>query len=130
MTDPIADLLTRIRNGQMARHSVVDIPASRMKVAIVKILKNEGYIDSYKFNEDNRQGLIRIQLRYGPGGEQAITGIQRVSTPGRRVYCGKTEIPKVLGGLGISILSTSRGVMTGTDCHQVGIGGEILCNIW
>ena len=130
MTDPIADLLTRIRNARMARHKDLDVPASRMKVAIVKILKDEGYIDSFKVSEDGPQGAIKVHLKYGPDGASAITGIQRVSTPGRRVYCGKDDIPKVLGGLGVTIVSTSKGVMTGSACRSSGVGGEILCNIW
>ena len=131
MTDPIADLLTRIRNARMARHKDLVVPASRMKVAIVKILKDEGYIDSFKVTEEGPpQGAIRVHLKYGPDGASAITGIQRVSTPGRRVYSGKDGIPKVLGGLGVTIVSTSKGVMTGSACRSSGVGGEILCNIW
>jgi len=130
MTDPISDLLTRIRNARLARHKTVDVPASRMKVAIVKILRDEGYIEGYKFSQEGPQGSIRIQLKYGPQGDSVITGLERVSRPGRRVYCGKGDIPKVLGGLGITILSTSKGIMTGTACHAEGVGGEILCNIW
>ncbi len=130
MTDPIADLLTRIRNGQMARHKTVDVPSSRMKVAIAKILKDEGYIDSFKVVEDERQGILRMSLKYGSAGERVITGLERVSRPGRRVYCGKDEIPRVLGGMGITILSTPKGVITGSACRSLGVGGEILCNVW
>jgi small subunit ribosomal protein S8 len=130
MTDPIADLLTRIRNGQMARHKTVDVPSSRMKVAITKILKDEGYIDNFKVVEDERQGILRVSLKYGSAGEKVITGLERVSRPGRRVYCGKDEIPKVLGGMGITILSTPKGVITGSTCRQLNVGGEILCNVW
>lgn len=130
MTDPISDLLTRIRNARLARHRDLDVPASRMKVAIVKILKDEGYIESYKVGEESAQGTIRIRLKYDPDGRSAITGLERVSRPSRRVYCGKDEIPKVLGGLGITILSTSKGVLTGTACRSEGVGGEVLCNIW
>lgn len=130
MTDPIADLLTRIRNAYMAKHDSVDVPASRMKVEIVKILQGEGYVDGFDVSEDSRQGKIRVHLKYGSAGERAITGLQRVSTPGRRVYCGKDEIPRVLDGLGITILSTSKGIMTGTSCRELGVGGEVLCNIW
>jgi small subunit ribosomal protein S8 len=130
MTDPIADLLTRIRNGQMARHKTVDVPSSRMKVAIAKILKDEGYIDNFKVVEDERQGILRVSLKYGSAGEKVITGLERVSRPGRRVYCGKDEIPRVLGGMGITILSTPKGVITGSACRQLGVGGEILCNVW
>ncbi len=130
MTDPIADLLTRIRNGQMARHKTVDVTSSRMKVAISKILKDEGYIENFKVVEDERQGILRVGLKYGSAGEKVITGLERVSRPGRRVYCGKDEIPKVLGGMGITILSTPKGVITGTTCRLLGVGGEILCNVW
>ena len=130
MTDPIADLLTRIRNGQMAKHKSVDVPSSRMKVAIAKILKDEGYIDNFKVVEDERQGILRVSMKYGSAGEKVITGLERVSRPGRRVYCGKDEIPRVLGGMGITILSTPKGVITGSACRQLGVGGEILCNVW
>ena len=130
MTDPIADLLTRIRNAQVAKHKTVDVPASRMKLAIVTILKDEGFVDDFKTLEETSQGKIRIQLKYGMGGERAIQGLERVSRPGRRVYCGKDEIPKVLDGLGLTILSTPRGVMTGQSCRRLGVGGEVLCNIW
>lgn len=130
MTDPIADLLTRIRNARVARHRTVDVPLSKMKVSIVKILRDEGYIDGYKCDADGPQGTVRIQLRYSSAGDNAITGLERVSKPGRRVYCGKDEIPKVLGGLGITILSTSKGVLTGSKCRNEGVGGEVLCNIW
>jgi small subunit ribosomal protein S8 len=130
MTDPIADLLTRIRNGQMARHKSVDVPSSRMKVAIAKILKDEGYIESFKVVEDGHQGTLRVSLKYGSAGEKVITGLERVSRPGRRVYCGKDEIPRVLGGMGITILSTPKGVITGSTCRRLGVGGEILCNVW
>ena len=130
MTDPIADLLTRIRNAHGARHRSVDVPVSKMKVEIVKILREEGYIKDFDVAEDAVQGTLSIVLKYGHGGESAITGLQRVSSPGRRVYCGKDEIPKVLEGLGISIISTSRGIKTGTACHELGVGGEVLCNIW
>jgi len=130
MTDPIADLLTRIRNGQTARHDVVDVPASRMKREIVKILEQEGYIAGHDFSDEGPQGVIRVRLKYTRGVDQTITGIHRVSTPGRRVYCGKGQIPKVLNGLGITIISTSKGVKTGSACRREGIGGEVLCNIW
>jgi small subunit ribosomal protein S8 len=130
MTDPIADLLTRIRNAQVAKHKTVDVPVSRMKVAIVTILKDEGFVDNFKVVEAAPQGTIRIQLKYGMGGERAIQGLERVSRPGRRVYCGKDEIPKVLDGLGLTILSTPQGVMTGQSCRRLGVGGEVLCNIW
>jgi small subunit ribosomal protein S8 len=130
MTDPIADLLTRIRNALMAKHEVVDVPSSRIKVEIVKILRDEGYVRDYQVREDARQGVISIELRYVNGGGRAIHGLERVSRPGRRVYCGKDEIPRVLNGLGVTILSTSKGIMTGGACRRQGIGGEVLCNVW
>jgi len=130
MTDPIADLLTRLRNGLMARHKTVDVPASKMKAEIARILAEEGYLTGYELVEDGRQGLLRLQLKYGNSGEKAITGVERVSRPGRRVYCGKGEIPRVLGGLGITILSTPKGVLTGTASQKAGVGGEVLCNVW
>jgi len=130
MTDPIADLLTRIRNAYSAGHETLDVPASRMKREIVKILEAEGYLAGHEYQDDPKQGTIRIQLKYGTTGEKAITRLERVSRPGRRVYCGKNDIPKVLNGLGITIVSTSRGVMSGGDCHKAGVGGEILCNVW
>jgi small subunit ribosomal protein S8 len=130
MTDPIADMLTRIRNGVRARLPKVDIPASRLKGEIARILKNEGYIANFRVIEDPRQGNIRVFLKYGPGRERVITDLQRVSRPGCRIYCGKGEIPRVYGGLGINILSTSHGVMTGREAARTGVGGEILCNVW
>lgn len=130
MTDPISDLLTRIRNALMARHAIVNVPASRMKLEIVKILKDEGYVENFKIVEDAHQGKIAIDLKYGHEGRRAITGLERVSKPGRRIYRGKDEIPDVLNGLGITILSTSKGVMTGKTCRDRGVGGEILCNVW
>jgi len=130
MTDPIADMLTRIRNGVRARLLKVDVPASRLKGDIARILKNEGYIANFKVIEDPRQGNIRVFLKYGPGWEKVITDLQRVSRPGCRIYCGKAEIPRVFGGLGINILSTSHGVMTGREAAHTGVGGEILCNVW
>lgn len=130
MTDPISDLLTRIRNAQQAKHATVDVPASRVKAAIVKILSEEGYIDNFSETAEGGRPKLRIVLKYGHGGERAITGVERVSRPGRRVYCGKDEIPKVLDGLGITILSTPKGVMTGSSCRKHGVGGEVLCNVW
>jgi small subunit ribosomal protein S8 len=130
MTDPVADLLTRIRNGVRARVPKVDVPASKLKVEITRILKDEGYISNFKTSEDNKQGVLRVYLKYGPGMERVITDLQRVSRPGCRIYCGKGEIPRVYGGLGINILSTSRGLMTGRAAAQAGVGGEILCNVW
>ena len=130
MTDPIADLLSRIRNAQMAKHSTVDAPASRLKAEIVRILKDEGYLDDFQTVGEGPKSVIRIRLKYAGTGEKAITGLERVSRPGRRVYCGKDEIPRVLGGLGVTILSTPKGIMTGTACRKAGVGGEVLCNVW
>jgi small subunit ribosomal protein S8 len=130
MTDPVADLLSRIRNGVRARLPKVDVPASKLKLEIARILRDEGYITDFKSTEDGKQGLIRVYLKYGRGMERVITDLQRVSRPGCRIYCGKGEIPRVYGGLGINILSTSRGVMTGREAARTGVGGEILCNVW
>jgi small subunit ribosomal protein S8 len=130
MTDPIADMLTRIRNGVRAKLPKVDIPRSKLKVEIARILKDEGYVANYKVTEDDKQGVLRVYLKYGPGMERVITDVQRVSKPGCRIYCGKGEIPRVYGGLGINIISTSRGVMTGKTAAREGVGGEILCNVW
>jgi small subunit ribosomal protein S8 len=130
MTDPIADMITRIRNGVRAKLSRVDVPGSKLKAEIARILKDEGFVQSFKVIEDRKQNVIRVFLRYGPGMERAITDLQRVSRPGCRIYCGKDEIPKVYGGLGINILSTSRGVMTGRRAAREGLGGEILFNVW
>jgi small subunit ribosomal protein S8 len=130
MTDPVADLLSRIRNGVRARIPKVDVPSSKLKLEIARILKDEGYITNFKSTEDGKQGVIRVYLKYGPGMERVITDLQRVSRPGCRIYCGKSEIPRVYGGLGINILSTSRGLMTGREAARSGVGGEILCNVW
>ncbi len=133
MTDPIADMLTRLRNAVHARHTRVDVPTSRLKAEIARILEREGYIQGFKMVEPadtSESGVIRIQLKYGPRGEQVITGISRVSRPGRRVYFGRNDVPKVMGGLGTAILTTSHGVMTGRDAIKAGVGGEVLCNIW
>jgi small subunit ribosomal protein S8 len=130
MTDPIADLLTRIRNAILAKHKSLSIPASNIKKEIVRILNEEGYVGGFAEKKDNRQGMIEVQLKYGTDKKSLIHGIERVSRPGRRVYCSKDEIPLVLRGLGINILSTSKGVMTGRDSAKEGVGGEILCNVW
>ena len=130
VTDPIADMITRIRNGVRARLPKIDVPSSKLKVEIARILKDEGYVANFKTVEDEKQGMIRIFLKYGPGMERVITDLQRVSRPGCRIYCGKDQIPRVYGGLGINILSTSRGVMTGRAAAREGVGGEILCNVW
>ena len=137
MTDPIADMLARIRNATLARHARVEMPSSRLKVEIAKILQNEGYIQGFRLVEEPAQKtgrqprqLIRLFLKYGPRGERVITGLARVSRPGRRVYLGVEDVPQVLGGLGTSILTTSRGVMTGRAARKAGVGGEVLCNVW
>jgi small subunit ribosomal protein S8 len=133
MTDPIADMLTRIRNATQSRHPRVDMPSSRLKVEIARILESEGYIAGFKVVEPQNgevQATLRVLLKYGPRGERVITGIQRVSRPGRRVYFGRDDVPAVLAGLGTSILTTSRGVMTGREAQKVGVGGEVLCNVW
>ena len=132
MTDPIADMLTRIRNAVIAKHTRVDMPASRIKADIARILQDEGYIQSFKLMEDTGapQKTLRLVLKYGPHGEKLITGIERISRPGRRVYFGREDVPTVLAGLGTSILTTSRGVMTGRQAVKAGVGGEVLCNIW
>jgi small subunit ribosomal protein S8 len=131
MTDPIADMLTRIRNGIQARHDRVELPASKLKVEIARILKSEGFIRNYRLTgEEKTQSTLRIDLKYSEDGEPVIHGIERVSRPGRRVYRNKQEIPRVLGGLGLAIVSTSRGVLSGHDAVKNGIGGEILCQVW
>ena len=129
MTDPVSDLLTRIRNASGARHETVDVPSSKLKMEIARILKEEGYISSFGLVQDNKQGIIRIQLRYSAGRSPVISSLDRVSRPGCRVYARKHEVPSVLGGLGISILSTSQGVFTGKQAQEKGLGGEILCTI-
>jgi small subunit ribosomal protein S8 len=133
MTDPIADMLTRIRNAVTAKHTRVDMPSSRIKADIARILQDEGYIQGFKLLEEADKPLsktLRLFLKYGPHGERLITGVQRISRPGRRVYFGRDEVPEVLAGLGTSILTTSRGVMTGRNAVKAGVGGEVLCNIW
>jgi small subunit ribosomal protein S8 len=129
-SDPIADMLTRVRNALRARHQKVDVPASKMKMELARILKEEGYILNYKMAEDGAQKAIRIYLKYTPSNEPAIAKIERVSRPGCRVYVGSKEIPRVLGGLGINILTTPRGLMTGRDARKENIGGELICQIW
>lgn len=129
MTDPVSDLLTRIRNASGARHETVDVPSSKLKLEIARLLKEEGYIAGYHLVQDDKQGIIRIQLRYTSGKDPVITTIERVSRPGCRVYARKSEIPSVLGGLGVCILSTSQGVVTGKQAQEKGLGGEVLCTI-
>ena len=130
MTDPIADMITRIRNAVRARHPRVDIPTSRFKAEIARILEQEGYVSAVKVVDGSPQGTLRITLKYGPRGENVISGLERVSRPGRRVYLGSEDVPRVMGGLGTSILTTSRGVMTGREAQRAGVGGEVLCNVW
>ena len=137
MTDPISDMLTRIRNAVSAEHPRVDMPASKLKAEIARILQDEGYIQGFQLIEEpadkaGRQPrqVIRVFLKYGPRGERVISGIQRISRPGRRVYLGVENVPVVLGGLGTNILTTSRGVMTGRAARKAGVGGEVLCNVW
>ncbi len=130
LTDPIADMLTRVRNAVMIKAEKVDIPASRMKLEIAKILKEEGFIRAYKILKDKKQGVLRITLKYTPDNQAVITGLKRVSKPGRRVYTNKDAIPMVMGGVGISVLSTSRGVLGDKTCRRDKVGGEVLCYIW
>ena len=136
MTDPIADMLTRIRNAVTAKHTRVDMPSSRIKGDIAKILRDEGYIQGFKVIDDGAVKTtapvktLRLFLKYGPHGERLITGVERISRPGRRVYFGRDDMPEVLAGLGTSILTTSRGVMTGRAAAKAGVGGEVLCNVW
>ena len=130
MTDPIADMLTRIRNANNAKHPSVTVPASNVKKEIAKILLDEGYISDVKFVEDNKQGLIEITLKYGKQDSKVISGIKRISKPGLRIYAAKDEIPKVLNGLGIAIISTSKGIMTDKQARKANVGGEVLCYVW
>jgi len=129
-TDPIADMLTRIRNAVMARHSHVVVPTSKMKVAITRILKDEGYIKDFYVTKDRPKSVIRIKLKYVDGREPVLTGLKRVSKIGRRIYSKKKDIPWVLSGMGVAILSTPKGVMTGRQARRLGVGGEVLCYVW
>lgn len=130
LTDPVADFLTRIRNSIRARHQKLDVPASKLKAEIARILKDEGYIANFKATEENGQKVIRVYLKYGTNNEAAIRDLLRVSRPGCRVYVGRDEIRRVQGGLGISIMTTPKGVMTGRQARREGVGGEILCEVW
>lgn len=130
MTDPIADLLTRVRNANTVYLETVEVPASKIKRAMVEIFKQEGYIRDYEFLEDDKQGIIRLYLKYGQNKKRIITGLKRISKPGRRVYAQKHEIPRVLGGLGIAIISTSKGLMTDRQARREGLGGEVICYVW
>ena len=130
MSDPVADLLTRIRNASRAEHEKVDIPASRLKTRITEILKDEGFIKNFRMLEDSKQGVLRVYLKYGTANEKMISGLVRVSTPGRRVYVAHDKIPTVLGGMGVAVLSTSRGVLTGRTARRDKLGGEVLAYVW
>jgi len=130
MTDPIADMMTRIRNATTVRHDRADVPASKIKLEIAKILKQEGFIRTFKTLEEGPQGVLRIYLKYADDGEPAIHGIQRVSKPGRRVYRGVEELPKVRNGLGVAVISTNRGVVTDEQARSLRVGGEVLCEVW
>lgn len=130
LSDPLADMLTRIRNAGKAKHKSVDIPGSRIKVAMADLMKREGYIKNYKFIKDNKQGILRVFLKYDANDRHVIYGLERVSKPSRRVYVAKDEIRPVLNGLGVSVLSTSKGVLTDRQAKKENIGGEVLCNIW
>ena len=130
VTDPVADMLARIRNGSLAEHEKVDIPSSKLKVRLAEILKEEGFIKNFRLIEDKYQGVLRIYLKYGPGQERVISGLRRVSKPGRRHYVGADRIPSVLGGMGVAILSTPRGVLTDRESRKAKVGGEVLCYVW
>ncbi|ERT63916.1 30S ribosomal protein S8 [Peptoniphilus sp. BV3AC2] len=130
MTDPIADMLTRIRNSNNAKHKTVDVPASNIKKEIAQILLDEGYIKSFDFIEDNKQGMIKVELKYTQDGDRVISGLKRISKPGLRVYANSAELPKVLGGLGIAIISTSKGIITDKTARELNVGGEVICYVW
>lgn len=130
MTDPVADFLTRIRNGNMVMHETVEVPSSKLKVGIAQIMKEEGYIKDYEYIADGKQGIIRVYLKYGQNKEKVITGLKRISKPGLRVYVKKDEVPKVLGGLGTAIISTSQGLMADKNARKNSLGGEVICYIW
>jgi small subunit ribosomal protein S8 len=130
VTDPVADMLARIRNSSLAEHEKVDIPSSKLRVRLAEILKEEGFIKNFRLIEDKRQGVLRIYLKYGPGQERVISGLRRVSKPGRRLYVGADRIPSVLGGMGVAILSTPRGVLTDRESRKAKVGGEVLCYVW
>lgn len=130
MTDPIADMLTRIRNASRAEHEKVDIPASKLKIRVAEILKGEGFIKNYRFIEDGKQRTLRVYLKYGAGNEKMISGLERVSTPGRRIYVTHDKVPSILAGMGIAIVSTSKGVLTDKDARREKVGGEVLAYVW
>lgn len=130
MTDPIADMLTRIRNANTVGHDTVDIPGSNMKKSIAGILSNEGYIKGFDVIDDGKQGIIRVQMKYGADKERVISGIKKISKPGLKVYAKRDEVPRVLGGLGIAIISTSKGIITDKEARKAGVGGEVICYVW
>jgi len=130
MTDPVADMLTRIRNANTAGHKTVEMPASKMKKSIAAILKEEGYIEGYEVTEDGKQGMIRIDMKYAPGKTRVISGLRKISKPGLRVHVPADDVPRVLGGLGIAIISTSKGVISDKEARQLGVGGEVICYVW
>ena len=130
MTDPIADMLTRIRNANVGRHEVVEIPGSHVKWSMAQILKAEGFVRDCEYIDDKKQGIIKIYLKYGPNKERVLTGLKRISRPGLRVYVGRQDIPKVLRGLGIAIMSTPKGIMSDKEARREGVGGEVLCYVW
>lgn len=130
MTDPIADMLTRIRNANTAAHETVDIPASKIKKSIAGILTDEGYINGFEVIEDDKQGVIRINMKYGPDKEKVISGIKKISKPGLKVYAKAADVPRVLGGLGVAVISTSNGVISDKEARKLGVGGEVICYVW
>jgi len=130
MTDPIADMLTRIRNANIVYHEKVDIPASKMKRALAEIMKNEGYIRDFQVISDDKQGILRVYLKYGPSRQRVISGLRRISKPGLRIYVQKNELPRVLGGLGVAVVSTNSGLMSDRQARAAGLGGEVICYIW
>jgi len=130
MTDPVADMLTRIRNANQAGHDIVEIPASNIKRNIARILLSEGYIKGYDVVEDNKQGIIRVQMKYGADKQKVISGIKKISKPGLKVYAKSSDVPKVLGGLGVAIISTSNGLITDKEARSLGVGGEVICYVW
>ena len=130
MTDPIADMLTRIRNANTVGHETVEIPASKMKKAIAEILKEEGYITDFDVIEDDKQGMIKVTMKYGANNERVISGIKKISKPGLKVYAKANDVPKVLGGLGIAIISTSKGIVSDKEARKLGVGGEVICYVW
>ncbi|MGB4503723.1 MAG: 30S ribosomal protein S8 [Syntrophaceticus sp.] len=130
VTDPIADFLTRIRNANQVYREYVEVPASKMKQSMAEILKEEGYIKHYEYIKDGKQGILRLYMKYGPNRRKVITGLKRISKPGLRVYVKKDEVPRVLGGLGVAVISTSRGLMTDKQARKEGLGGEVVCYIW